>query len=566
MSTRPETTRLLSTTSPTPTHKLNRTINKSGMSSELTYDNETLIAVHDSDPDDEGGHKLEDVLDTIGTGWFHWKLLLVCGFGNAADAVEIMALSYFLPTTAMCDFELNGNKNAWLNSSLFIGMMIGGTLWGSYSDMAGRKRSLATSLSVNGVAALASACVPVGADYYSLFLMLRLISGIGVGGSIPVLFSYFCEFLPTNKRAMYLVGLAAFWMVGQIIAGAIAWSVIGTVECVMNKSLTQEENCAIFAQQQCERLDIGLEDTVESWRILLVGCAIPGILTAVMIFMLPESPKWLQTVGKDKQAESTIAIMIRANNRCQSRKSKQYVAVQTMLSSGDFRLRSVAHKERRHKERRASCGRKCVDGFRSLGRDFYLVFAGAESRTAKLLMVVWTTLSFGFYGVSLWLPSYYARNDIRTDVIGVYELSFIVAVANVPGNAVAIWTVQSDKIGVRWTLIIALIFSSASIFSIMGVHDFVGTLVSSCFFNAVSVPAWNALNILTTESFKTRHRGTAFGVLASSGRIAAIAGQQVFGQLSEVSDAIPLCIAGAAMATGATATFFLPESRKIVDA
>jgi len=39
-----------------------------------------------------------------------------------------------------------------------------------------------------------------------------------VGGSIPVIFSYFTEFLPKHRRGAMISALATFWMMGNIIA------------------------------------------------------------------------------------------------------------------------------------------------------------------------------------------------------------------------------------------------------------------------------------------------------------------------------------------------------------
>ena len=39
-----------------------------------------------------------------------------------------------------------------------------------------------------------------------------------VGGSIPVIFSYYTEFLPKYRRGAMISGLATFWMAGNIIA------------------------------------------------------------------------------------------------------------------------------------------------------------------------------------------------------------------------------------------------------------------------------------------------------------------------------------------------------------
>ena len=47
--------------------------------------------------------------------------------------------------------------------------------------------------------------------------LLRLLY-FRVGGSIPVIFSYYTEFLPKFRRGGMISALATFWMTGNIIA------------------------------------------------------------------------------------------------------------------------------------------------------------------------------------------------------------------------------------------------------------------------------------------------------------------------------------------------------------
>ena len=49
-----------------------------------------------------------------------------------------------------------------------------------------------------------------------------------VGGSMPIIFSYFCEFLPPTQRGGQLALLAAFWMIGSMLTAALAWTVLGS--------------------------------------------------------------------------------------------------------------------------------------------------------------------------------------------------------------------------------------------------------------------------------------------------------------------------------------------------
>ena len=50
--------------------------------------------------------------------------------------------------------------------------------------------------------------------------MLRLLTGIGVGGTLPVDYAMMAEFLPPGRRGRWLVALEGFWAVGTIARGA----------------------------------------------------------------------------------------------------------------------------------------------------------------------------------------------------------------------------------------------------------------------------------------------------------------------------------------------------------
>jgi len=44
---------------------------------------------------------------------------------------------------------------------------------------------------------------------------------------MPVIFTYICEFLPHRSRGQFLVFVAAFWMLGNILCSGLAWVTIG---------------------------------------------------------------------------------------------------------------------------------------------------------------------------------------------------------------------------------------------------------------------------------------------------------------------------------------------------
>ena len=71
--------------------------------------------------------------------------------------------------------RLDKSEEGVLDAIIFLGMMVGGYIWGSLSDLIGRRSCLITSLTFNGVFGLASAFSPT----YGVFLLFRFLSGVG---------------------------------------------------------------------------------------------------------------------------------------------------------------------------------------------------------------------------------------------------------------------------------------------------------------------------------------------------------------------------------------------------
>ena len=100
-----------------------------------------------------------------------------------------------------------------LSSVVFIGLLCGGYLWGSLGDQWGRKTSLVLSLAMNGIFGLFSA---MSNSFFQL-LIFRFGAGVGVGGSIPLLFTYISEISPQERKGFYLSLLGTNWMVSSLI-------------------------------------------------------------------------------------------------------------------------------------------------------------------------------------------------------------------------------------------------------------------------------------------------------------------------------------------------------------
>ena len=100
--------------------------------------------------------------------------MFVCGWANASDAIEILCISFLLPS-AKCDLKLTSSEQGWLSAILFIGMLIGGYVWGGISDVYGRKKTLIIAMFVNAFCGFGSS---LSQEKISFFI-IRFVSGVG---------------------------------------------------------------------------------------------------------------------------------------------------------------------------------------------------------------------------------------------------------------------------------------------------------------------------------------------------------------------------------------------------
>lgn len=96
-----------------------------------------------------------------------------------------------------------------------------------------------------------------------------------VGGSLPVIFSYFTEFFSKKKRGPFIIMLSMFWTIGQVYTALLAWLVI---------------------PRGCIKFNLfGVE--FHNWRVFAMLCTIPSLSSALFLFLMPESPSFLLLVS-----------------------------------------------------------------------------------------------------------------------------------------------------------------------------------------------------------------------------------------------------------------------------
>jgi MFS transporter, putative metabolite:H+ symporter len=90
---------------------------------------------------------LDEILEKIPLGYFHYRLLVVCGMSFMADAMEVTLLS-FISTCAGADWDLADSEIALIASIVFVGVLVGSLFWGPFADRFGRRYAFIFGLSL----------------------------------------------------------------------------------------------------------------------------------------------------------------------------------------------------------------------------------------------------------------------------------------------------------------------------------------------------------------------------------------------------------------------------------
>uniref|UniRef100_W5L9U5 Major facilitator superfamily (MFS) profile domain-containing protein n=1 Tax=Astyanax mexicanus TaxID=7994 RepID=W5L9U5_ASTMX len=320
--------------------------------------------------EEELAQQYELIIQECGHGRFQWQLFLVLGLALMSDGVEVFVVGFVLPS-AETDMCVPNSGAGWLGSIVYLGMMVGAFFWGGLSDKVGRRQCLLVCMSVNGFFAFLSSFV----QGYSTFLFCRMLSGFGIGGAVPIVFSYFAEFLAREKRGEHLSWLCMFWMIGGIYASAMAWAII---------------------PHYGWSFSMGSAYQFHSWRVFVVVCALPCVSAVVSLTFMPESPRFYLEHGKHDEAWMVLKQIHDTNMRARGEPEKVFTIPKQLDELVEMQSES------------ANPAAKVLFRIRSELRGIWTTFLKCwdypvKDNTIKLA-IVWFSLSFGYYGLSVWFP------------------------------------------------------------------------------------------------------------------------------------------------------------------
>ncbi len=174
----------------------------------------------------------------------------------------------------------------WATSCALVGCLVGSVVSGVLSDKFGRKRLLILA----GLLFTASAIGTAMAGTFSWFVAYRLLGGVGIG-------------LASNLSPMYIAELSPAKMRGRFVSINQLAIVLGVVSAQVVNWLIAEEMAAGATTADI----LNSWNGQFGWRWMFGAETIPALLFFLLMFFVPESPRWLVKNAKDDQAARILA-------------------------------------------------------------------------------------------------------------------------------------------------------------------------------------------------------------------------------------------------------------------
>ena len=207
----------------------------------------------------------------------HQYATAVAGIGAFFDLFDIF-LAGVLGTVLTGEFGLDRVSLPAALGSAFVGMFVGATALGRFADRFGRRPAFMLNLALYSVFTLAGAFSTTA----TTLIVSRFLAGLGIGAELPLIDAYLGELLPSRLRGRYTAWAYTLGFVGIPAAGLLGRILV-------------------------PRQPFG----IDGWRWLFVAGSLGALIVWLLRARLPESPRWLVSVGRVHEAEAVVARMER---------------------------------------------------------------------------------------------------------------------------------------------------------------------------------------------------------------------------------------------------------------
>ena len=427
-------------------------------------------------------------LESVPFSRWHSKARVVIGTATFFDAFDALSLAFALPVLVSL-WGISPAQIGVLISASYVGQLIGALAFSSAAERFGRIPGATAAVAIMSIMSLG--CVLAGS--FTALLVLRFLQGIGIGGHMPIAAAYISELSRAQGRGRFFLLYEMIFPIGLMATGQIGALVVPSF----------------------------------GWRALFLAGAIPGLVTAVLVSRLPESPRWLIARGRLDEAERIIQQVEASTER------RVEVAPTTVPANRDP-VRS------------------------SWWRD--LVSPAYRSRTL-VVWLLWASAYFVANGLNNWMPSLYHTVyglELQTSL----RAASMTNVAQVLLLIVCAFTI--DRVGRRTWVASSFVLGGILLGALgrFGAESVAAVMVLGTLSYGIIGSTNAVLYLYTPEIYPTRMRAIATGLATSWLRIASAVGPTVVGLMvgAQGIRSVFLMFAGVS-AVGAVAATHMIETR-----
>lgn len=199
------------------------------------------------------------VIDRIPISRLQWTTIILCGLVAILDGFDTQAIAFVAPLIAK-DLQLEMSAFGPVFGAGLFGLTVGALAFGPAADRWGRKPIIIASTLMFGVFALLTPTV----HSLNALMLMRFLTGLGLGGAMPNIIALTSEYAPKAKRATLVTLMFCGFPLGAVLGGLISAQLM----------------------------------TKFGWAVVFyLGGILPLVLLPFLLLWLPESIRYLVALG-----------------------------------------------------------------------------------------------------------------------------------------------------------------------------------------------------------------------------------------------------------------------------
>jgi MFS family permease len=214
-------------------------------------------------------------LDRLPWSRWHWRVVVALGITWVLDGLEVTIVGTVgSRLTEQNTLHLSAAQVGAVASFYITGAVLGALVFGYFTDKLGRKKLFLVTLAWYTVFTVLTAFT----NNFWTFALARFLTGNGIGGEYAAINSAIDELIPARRRGWTDLSINSSWWIGTIMGSALS---------------------LLFLDERIFPANLG-------WRL----CFGAGVVIALAVLYvrreIPESPRWLMTHGRVKEAEHVV--------------------------------------------------------------------------------------------------------------------------------------------------------------------------------------------------------------------------------------------------------------------